>query len=62
MKINGIEVTRNDFEGLLKSIKNTRKWLSEGEVYQADFILESLESHLENNLLEDELKEGKEVA
>ena len=53
LKINDIEITEQTFEDLLSKIQNTRKWLAEGEVAQADFILGVLELNLEKNLKED---------
>lgn len=65
MKINGIEVTRRDLEGLLKSVQYCIKSIDENEPEKAKWTLEVLESHLSRNLLADknkEIKVGKEVA
>lgn len=47
-------ITEEDLEGLLKSIRYNIKALEEGEVDRVKFSLETLESHIANNLLSDE--------
>lgn len=61
LKINGLEITKETFEDLLRSIKSMKQNLKEGNVKNVEFTLDVLESHLEHNLLADEV-EDKEVA
>lgn len=50
LTINGIEITERDFKELLLRIRITRKWLAEGNIRRADYILGVLETNLETNL------------
>lgn len=59
MLINGIEVTKEDFEKLLRDVKQMKLDLSEGNIEKAEWMLTVYESHLENNLLTERTKEGK---
>lgn len=59
MSINGIEVTKEDFEGLLKSIRYIQQCLKEKEVEKAEWTLGAIEMHLSHNLLADGIKKDK---
>lgn len=50
LKINDIEITREDFKELLHSIKIMRRVLKSGDIEVADFMLEKFEKSLEKNL------------
>ena len=49
-------ITQEDLEGLLRTIRYNIAALNEGEIERAKFSLEVLEAHLANNLLNDERK------
>lgn len=55
MKINGIEITKKDFEKLLRDIKQMKTDLIEGSIEKVEWTLTVLESHLENNLLSEKI-------
>lgn len=59
MIINGIKVTKKDFEKLLRDVKQMKLDLAEGNIEKVEWTLDVLERHLENNLLSDEVKENK---
>lgn len=59
MSINGIEITKEDFEVLLRNIRYIQQCLKEKEVEKAEWTLGAIEMHLSHNLLADEIKEEK---
>lgn len=54
LKINNIEITKEDFEDLLGSIQLMQRNLKDGNLASVEFMLETLESHLKNNLMQDD--------
>lgn len=53
MKINNIQITKNDFENLAETIATIREYIAEDKIEIADSILSDLETHLKRNLKED---------
>ncbi len=49
-------ITEEDLKGLLKTIRYNIDALKEGNIDEAIFSLEVLESHLENNLINEDRK------
>lgn len=53
MKINNIQITKDDFENLAETIATIREYIAEDKIEIADNILSGLETHLKRNLRED---------
>lgn len=59
MIINGLKVTKEDFEGLLKDLKTMKHYNDTNDRERLNYMLEILISRLETNLKADEQRELK---
>lgn len=50
-----MQITKEDYRGLYETITTVRKWLAQGEVRNADIILNTLVEAIGKNLGEDEI-------
>lgn len=59
MIINGLKVTKEDFEGLLKDLKTMKHYNDTNDRERLNYMLETLIGRLETNLKADEQRELK---